>query len=767
MFKNSYLYTPWEKDLLKDVKGVKTSLDIVCPFIKLPIIKKILITLNNDIKINFRILTRFTKQVFLQKSSDLAIFDLLLNYASVKHEISIYKLDNLHAKIYIFDNEKMYITSSNLSYSGLNSNFEIAVHINNPEQISIVKEKISNYFIPEYQIFNKDIELLSELINESKKLYIIESQIEEIQTPEEHEEDPYDNVINDDGYKDEVTEDIIDSERQNRTLEEINKYLGQRGVADYNILEEVPFESPQRPKTDIIKKTREELTEEDKKILEEFEKYWLEKATKDEKRIDNYISKLFGNIFSKDKEKLQNLKEIFIHVTWRNLYFKDEDINSKNIFLGKLGRAIFYLLIADSLIKRIIFSEDTLQRYYVKQSYITSNYPYGKVLSDIGCKFCLNTGDLKSDFDRELFEMFLGVLSTSLSLNKFYKFYKRFLDRTEEFIYDNYFEYDSKSYLNEIIIKIGNKLPIYNTLSESGSDHKKEFEVAVSISNKIVAKGKGKSKKEAEQNAAHYAIIKLSKNNKNLLKLNKKTFKPSKKYHLSSERIEELKELNKNLPINLKDIGLLDIALTHPSYSNKYRETRSYRRLSYLGNYIDSYFKLYNIFFKNNGKITKNVLDYEIKFSNMSPKKRYIQIFNILNLKKYFRIYIGSINDSIKNDTMQALIASVFIDKGYKGAKEFNFIIWKDYLEMETNVSTDSVTEVQQIVQRAMKEKCNIDYKILMEEGPNNDRIYEIGCFIEDILYGKGRGTSIKKAKQKAAELVLNNNDFLKEYNSD
>ena len=43
--KNNYLYTPWEKDLLKDVKGVKNSLDIVCPFIKLPIVKKILVSL--------------------------------------------------------------------------------------------------------------------------------------------------------------------------------------------------------------------------------------------------------------------------------------------------------------------------------------------------------------------------------------------------------------------------------------------------------------------------------------------------------------------------------------------------------------------------------------------------------------------------------------------------------------------------------------------------------------------------------------------------
>ena len=385
LFKNNYLYTPWEKDFLAHAKNVKSSLDIVCPFIKLPIIKKILISLPDSIRINFRLLTRLNKQVFMQKSSDLAVFDLLLNYASKKHKISVYKLDNLHAKIYIFDNEKMYITSSNLSYSGLNSNFEIAVHINDPKEIKDVREKISNLFIPEYQIFNKDIERLSEILSESNRLFIKESLIEQTQLPEDAEEETYENVVNDSGYEEEVADNIVGTEKQNKTLEEINRYLFKRGVSEYNIIDGVSFESPKKPKTYAINPNSDEkeLTTTDTKTLEEFEQYWLEKTIQDEKRIDDYISKLFGKLLNNENEKINNIKNVFIHKSWRHAYSKDEKIDSKNKYFEMIGSAVFYMLITNSLLKKIVFSEHMIQRYYVKKNYIIQNYPYGKVLSDI------------------------------------------------------------------------------------------------------------------------------------------------------------------------------------------------------------------------------------------------------------------------------------------------------------------------------------------------------------------------------------------------
>lgn len=65
-----------------------------------------------------------------------------------------------------------------------------------------------------------------------------------------------------------------------------------------------------------------------------------------------------------------------------------------------------------------------------------------------------------------------------------------------------------KSILLETVQAKGAEHPKYQTLSEEGPDHNKEFQVAVSVNGKVLAVGRGKSKKSAEQNAAKLALPK-------------------------------------------------------------------------------------------------------------------------------------------------------------------------------------------------------------------------------------------------------------------
>ncbi|MFN3966231.1 MAG: ribonuclease III [Endomicrobiia bacterium] len=70
-------------------------------------------------------------------------------------------------------------------------------------------------------------------------------------------------------------------------------------------------------------------------------------------------------------------------------------------------------------------------------------------------------------------------------------------------------ETDYKSKLQEISQAKYKILPVYRVVSENGPEHDKNFIVEVKIKNKILGIGKGKSKKEAEQQAAKEAIQKL------------------------------------------------------------------------------------------------------------------------------------------------------------------------------------------------------------------------------------------------------------------
>ena len=49
-------------------------------------------------------------------------------------------------------------------------------------------------------------------------------------------------------------------------------------------------------------------------------------------------------------------------------------------------------------------------------------------------------------------------------------------------------------------------MPEYELISTAGPDHDKIFEISVKLNDKIIGNGSGKSKKEAEKNAAKEAL---------------------------------------------------------------------------------------------------------------------------------------------------------------------------------------------------------------------------------------------------------------------
>lgn len=65
---------------------------------------------------------------------------------------------------------------------------------------------------------------------------------------------------------------------------------------------------------------------------------------------------------------------------------------------------------------------------------------------------------------------------------------------------------DYKTQFQEWCQKRHDALPRYETVRETGPDHQKIFEVELSIQGKVVGIGSGRSKKEAEQQAAKQAL---------------------------------------------------------------------------------------------------------------------------------------------------------------------------------------------------------------------------------------------------------------------
>ena len=69
---------------------------------------------------------------------------------------------------------------------------------------------------------------------------------------------------------------------------------------------------------------------------------------------------------------------------------------------------------------------------------------------------------------------------------------------------------DYKTVLQEKLQVNGDVIIKYNIVGEKGPDHNKSFETEVSLNGQVLARGKGKSKKEAEMNAAKCALEKIN-----------------------------------------------------------------------------------------------------------------------------------------------------------------------------------------------------------------------------------------------------------------
>ncbi|PIS47475.1 MAG: ribonuclease III [Elusimicrobia bacterium CG08_land_8_20_14_0_20_51_18] len=111
-------------------------------------------------------------------------------------------------------------------------------------------------------------------------------------------------------------------------------------------------------------------------------------------------------------------------------------------------------------------------------------------------------GALKPSILSNAFEALIGAVYLDGGYEKAQKTLFSFLESQEELFTD----IDFKSKFQEYSQKKHRQLPAYEVISTQGPEHDKTFVVTLRVGGKTLSTGKGKSKKEAEQNAAENAI---------------------------------------------------------------------------------------------------------------------------------------------------------------------------------------------------------------------------------------------------------------------
>jgi ribonuclease-3 len=225
-------------------------------------------------------------------------------------------------------------------------------------------------------------------------------------------------------------------------------------------------------------------------------------ANKDLKSLENSIGIHFNN------EDL--LKTALTHRSYLNENFGNDISNNER--LEFLGDAVLELITTEYLfLKYPDRAEGELTSF---RSALVKTTSLGETALELGIgDFILMskgeevTGGRKRPYIlANTFEAVLGAiyLDQGYDVAKEYVIIK-LLPKIDAIIKDR-LDIDPKSKLQELSQEVLNFTPIYELVTAEGPDHDKSFSMAVKVLDRTFGEGKGKSKQEAEQNAAQDAL---------------------------------------------------------------------------------------------------------------------------------------------------------------------------------------------------------------------------------------------------------------------
>lgn len=223
--------------------------------------------------------------------------------------------------------------------------------------------------------------------------------------------------------------------------------------------------------------------------------------------------KEFQKILGIEFNKLELLNTALTHSSYANQF--SLTYNDHNERLEFLGDSVLSMVISEYLYKKFKTKQEG------KLTRIRAGVVCESSLAEVSRRLMINKyikigkgeelsgGREKDSLLADACEAVIAAIYLDSGLENARQFVLNNLADKIDKISNNYNYRDYKSKLQEYVQ--GNSLAVikYTVSNESGPPHDKTFEVEIYLDNKCFGKGKGKSKKEAEQNSAKEALIAL------------------------------------------------------------------------------------------------------------------------------------------------------------------------------------------------------------------------------------------------------------------
>ena len=219
-----------------------------------------------------------------------------------------------------------------------------------------------------------------------------------------------------------------------------------------------------------------------------------------------------------------------------------------------------------------------------------------------------------------------------------------------------------------------------------------------------------------------------------------------------------LSEIEKNINVKFNNPELIKTALTHSSYAKQFAGAEYNERVEFLGDsvlqLVITEYLFINLKNKKEGELTKlrSLIVCENSLYEVAKK---LNFSTFLRMSKGEEITGGRERVSILADSVEAVIAAIYLDQGFEISQKFILREFKDIINkaIDNKIILDFKTELQEYLQKGGD--VYISYELIKQEGPPHRRKFFVNVLVAKEIKGFGEGFSKKEAEQNAAKQAL------------
>lgn len=727
---------------LKLVASAQKEILLVSPYLKLSVLRPFLLALPGR-NISLTVLTRFSESDFRLRS-DLQALELLVRRPGVPGSTRILEVGHACPVLFVIDKKSVLLERRGRVFPKFESRFKNTDQINDPQLAGAIYLYASSLGETR-EINGADIRSMKTIISETPAI-LGESEIEpELKRSMADEITTVDSAPSVKSEESEVTLTGISLEEVEARDQQIEEYIEESKQHDLNSLGGQPFESP--------------LTSANDRQAQR------EAAVRDIERIRSTVVRSLG--LDSGAVDPEAVVAPFIHQYWCDL-LPDDVIShgfQRQMFVS-LGSELIELEVALHFARQIAFSDSSAAAASVATHAVISQFDYETFLESNGINFLLNRGggvDLPKWHERTRVESIAGLQFFYSGHRAVRRYLRKFLasDLSTLQIQDDHVD---PMTLLQNFTQLDGVMPQYDTKRSGGTDDSPTFTSSVIVGRRQLGSGSGLSKKEAQVSAAQYALDNIRQKDENREKLARavRFMRPrsgNERYFVKQRRLEDCKTLGRKVDQTFEqNLLLLDVALTHASFSHEHQETRSNQRLAFVGSYLSNILLIDDVIRKYGWRIPGVPKDEWQKRRRLLNSDALPSVFNEMGLKNYVQVNVPSVLNkiSVKADVVQAVLAGIFLIDGMEGCKR----IWAKWMgpavEKAVNkpASDDAVTLLQEITQGKFSSRPHYE-ETRDPESPGHRQRFKAICYVEGKFMSEGQGFSKKEAKQEAARLAV------------